>query len=684
MSSQHRWQGVVAQVCAFDLAVRYSCIRAIAPGSRAAPRQNSFDSRPCPRKMMYCTVPIFNRRCTYQKIYSRNIRVQFDFLPGFFSGRLEALRELPSETTKLEILEAIWNKQKHPAADAAARGRNRTNLRTVQEGVHEEDEEDSFEIRSNRIANLLNNSRVGTIGSSSSSSSSGMGIQGRVSMAGSLDSILDAMRKTNDSDSSSADGDGEKIAGQEETVNDVGDVRDLGGFAELEGGVEAEEPGGLDCSAVSFVSESQVGLLGNVRLEEDDGPENNQIVSGHVSEDLGWGDNILASISAAEAEDGVDDPATVNVDISLNISENSNDDGSAVVEARGEGKTPAGDHPAEMASDAEDTGDASASSENSPHVGTENGEKGCVAIYGGLEVEGNDAGVDVTVGEESGMAASAALAWGELSGIESQASLSMTMKEPREQDEGAATQGMGFVAEGESFADDSAVARTEDGERDSVGSHSPVVRMLTFSPTRHATHEDNLRATDMRNGDHAHDDSAGKQATKEPIVEPASAFEGSPEEPDGIGQQDVMMGGEPNCAGREDGDNVLMLSRSGPGVRASVTEASHEDENGREKCEDSSPTGSLESLEHNGTLASLDGNDVSSIMMLSGLNASAIDEDGKGCGVPREAEEEGHEDRMRCEKSAVGGTPTKLDRGVEEVGGVAVASPATPITPNGD
>lgn len=49
-------------------------------------------------------------------------------LSGFPRVRREALKEVPSDKTRLEILEAIWSRQSHPTATAAARGSHRLRL----------------------------------------------------------------------------------------------------------------------------------------------------------------------------------------------------------------------------------------------------------------------------------------------------------------------------------------------------------------------------------------------------------------------------------------------------------------------------------------------------------------------------------------------------------------------------
>lgn len=110
---------------------------------------------------------------------------------GTGTHRREALRELPSDKTKLEILEAIWARQAHPAAAAAARGRRRLTLKTVQEFDPSQGDEGG-----GRPAVGRRGISPSSVGSSSSGSSSGMGIHGRVSDASSIDSLLVGWRES--------------------------------------------------------------------------------------------------------------------------------------------------------------------------------------------------------------------------------------------------------------------------------------------------------------------------------------------------------------------------------------------------------------------------------------------------------------------------------------------------------
>ena len=143
------------------------------------------------------------------------IKTPFVCLSGFPRVRREALREIPSEKTKLEILEAIWSRQSHPAATAAARGRRRLRLEKVEElassrvTVSTEAQTSGESGGAGRVSSETNgvcgvgggggfyhesngimSDSISSCGSSSSSGSSGMGIPGRVSVSSSLGSLV--------------------------------------------------------------------------------------------------------------------------------------------------------------------------------------------------------------------------------------------------------------------------------------------------------------------------------------------------------------------------------------------------------------------------------------------------------------------------------------------------------------
>lgn len=674
-----------------------------------------------------------------------NAKGEYHYLNRFsyflFSNRLEALRELPSEKTKLDILEAIWQRQIHPAAAAAARGRNQKELRTVQEGVGEED---SFE---------LNNSSV-ISSSSGSSSSSGMGIKGRVSVAASLDSILAGVGES-ESDSDN-DCDREKYGLKKAGGGDprgivVGDVGDL-----VVGDHRKGEPGGLDCSAVSFMSESQVGLVGNVRLAEEEDQDQGQPEEKDdrcdelrdVSEGLGWGDVSFAAIG----DEDYDEHPSLDVDVPLDITGSIADDAVAVAVGSGAvepgrpsltavevddddtskhdaGVAPGGEQHAEQE---EDTVDVSAVLGGATHTDVErDGERSDagVVIDGSMPrgADGGDTGAspqgeigadDISAGGVSSSAASAPT-WGEeVSVIEMQASsLSMTTKEGREQEEerglvseAEAAQGESFVADGESFADDSAIAAEEDGDganEAAVGNRPrSVVRMLTFSPNKHARVNDDVMSQE---GEGVHDgqsqaslsssptrtnikllQSTGSDAEQHHCTEGTTEEEGQDLEASaalqGARRTGLLTGGSNGVTG-DDSDRILMLSRSAMDQR--VAEVSYDDEtNGAPGGR--SPTESLESLEENRTLASLDENDATSVMS-SVLNVSAM-----GGGVDKEVgvvEAHGDKDVVGDRMVGVAGgamvtTPSKAgsfdaDR-VAAVGFVVAVPPATPVTPDDD
>ena len=136
-------------------------------------------------------------------------------LSDFTRARREALRELPSEKTKLEILEAIWSRQAHPAAAAAARGRRRLRLEKVEELVSSglivspEAHTSGESGGAGRVSRETNggfgrsgcsgfhrdrdgamSDSLSSCGSSRGSSGSGMGIAGRLSVCSSLDSLV--------------------------------------------------------------------------------------------------------------------------------------------------------------------------------------------------------------------------------------------------------------------------------------------------------------------------------------------------------------------------------------------------------------------------------------------------------------------------------------------------------------
>lgn len=253
------------------------------------------------------------------------------FFVSTSKSRLERHREVPSDKTKLEILEAIWAKQTHPAAAAAAaRGRQSFGLGTIEEDQPPVLIDESL---------VLYDSDSSASSSSGSSSSSGMGIKGRVSPSGSLDSLLDEVRREEAEkdrrhrgeyfgDSMEILGDSREIIGDSaEIIGDSAEI--MGGSAGISGdpGVsgdvgrrsrygremqhlgngDEEEQRKLDCCAVSLLSESGIGLGGNVRLaedtvaqdEEDDGYGSRNINTG----DLGWSIDISETSAVLDDHD---------------------------------------------------------------------------------------------------------------------------------------------------------------------------------------------------------------------------------------------------------------------------------------------------------------------------------------------------------------------------------------------
>ncbi|CAM9230796.1 unnamed protein product, partial [Hapterophycus canaliculatus] len=173
--------------------------------------------------------------------------------------RLEALRNPPTERTKLEILEAIWARQTHPAAAAAAAARDGS-YRDLP-GLLTVTEVDS----STELDNISGSGGGG-------SSSSGMGIMGRDSGGGGGGGISGCSDDDDDSllggwpgsGEEEADGGGGWIGGRS-----VG-LRPNGGSWEAD-------------ASVSLMGQSAIGLGGNVRLAEEEEEE-----EGEEGEDEHW------------------------------------------------------------------------------------------------------------------------------------------------------------------------------------------------------------------------------------------------------------------------------------------------------------------------------------------------------------------------------------------------------------
>ncbi|CAB1120358.1 unnamed protein product [Ectocarpus sp. CCAP 1310/34] len=153
--------------------------------------------------------------------------------------RLEGLRDTPSDKTKLEILEAMWARQTHPAAAAAARGRRRQSSRRL-------------DLRT--VIEAGSSAELGTSGGSGSTSS-GMGIKGRDSGGGFC----------SDEDSLLAGWPGSE-------PEDTGGGGDGGGLRVRAGsGCSAASSSAL--SMPSLLDQSAMGLVGNVRLAEEEEDE---------------------------------------------------------------------------------------------------------------------------------------------------------------------------------------------------------------------------------------------------------------------------------------------------------------------------------------------------------------------------------------------------------------------------
>ncbi|CAM9296025.1 unnamed protein product [Scytosiphon promiscuus] len=191
--------------------------------------------------------------------------------------RLEALRNPPTETTKLEILEAIWARQTHPAAVAAALGRrcyrDLPDLLTVTE-VDSSTELDN-------ISGSGDGDGDGDCMGGGSSSSSGMGIMGRDSDGGGGCGI------------SGCSDDDSLLAGWPGS----GDEAEEGGGGAWMGGRSmglGSRGGSRDADAsASLLGQSAIGLGGNVRLAEEEEEEELEQEEGR------WGDVLQEAGSAA-------------------------------------------------------------------------------------------------------------------------------------------------------------------------------------------------------------------------------------------------------------------------------------------------------------------------------------------------------------------------------------------------